>query len=384
MLLHENPAASVVEFIPHSDTLPNTYTSKLPPGIILPKQIKYAVTNDTEDLQSETAPSGLFTIEALMVHASGNEAIADIVIIPQAVLLQDSYASVLKLLFKISNPNTSIVVATNTTDATAPLKTKGFQLLHSIQGEPSLNVFAGLVDEKNKPTNGIHKEEILLLLPSVESTATKEFAEKVLLDLDGQGFSVSTQSLSDSIDDSTFDGKTCVSLLEVEQPLLDRLSESDFELIRKVVLTCQRILWITHGESPSLALVDGFSRCIMSEIEGVKFEVLHLSEPTGLQHGPRLASKIIASKPSDNEFRDKDGLLQVARIFEGLTENDNIRHHLHDDTRVMRLSDQEHPLRLTIGKPGLLDTLYFVNDERLSAPLADHEVEIEVKATGLK
>ncbi|CAF3577742.1 unnamed protein product [Fusarium graminearum] len=383
MLLHDNPAANIVEFISRSDGLPNTYASKLPPGTILPTQIRYAVVDETEDVGDENAASSMLTIDALVDSVSASGATADIVVIPQGFQFQDNYAKILEPLAKVSKPNTTIVVAVDTPDTTVPLKAKGFQLLHSIQGAPSLEVFAGLTGEQEKPTNGIHKEEVVLLLPSMLSTVTKEFAEEVQLDLEGQGFSVSTESLAESIDDSTFDGKTCVSLLEVERPLLDSLSESDFQLIRKVVLTSQRILWVTHGESPSLALVDGFSRCIMSEIEGVKFQVLHLSEPTGLQHGPRLAAKVIASKASDNEFRDKDGLLQVARIFKGLTENENIRHHLHDDVRVTRLSNQEHPLRLTIGKPGLLDTLYFVDDERVLAPLADHEVEIQVKATGL-
>lgn len=45
---------------------------------------------------------------------------------------------------------------------------------------------------------------------------------------------------------------------------------------------------------------------------------------------------------------------------------------------------QDEALRLVIGRPGLLDTLKFVSDERILAPLEDHEVEIQVKATGVK
>ena len=50
----------------------------------------------------------------------------------------------------------------------------------------------------------------------------------------------------------------------------------------------------------------------------------------------------------------------------------------------MTLADQDDAIRLTIGKPGLLDTLEFVCDERMLTPLEDHEVEVQVKATGLK
>lgn len=61
-----------------------------------------------------------------------------------------------------------------------------------------------------------------------------------------------------------------------------------------------------------------------------------------------------------------------------------MRDHLQDSTRLMTLADQDDTLRLTIGKPGLLDTLRFIPDTRMLLPLQDHEVEIQVKATGLK
>jgi zearalenone synthase (highly reducing iterative type I polyketide synthase) len=77
-------------------------------------------------------------------------------------------------------------------------------------------------------------------------------------------------------------------------------------------------------------------------------------------------------------------MLQVPRIFKSHKQNESIRYHLEDTTRQMTLTDQDDALRLTIGKPGLLDTLKFVSDERMLAPLEDDEVEIQVKATGLK
>jgi hypothetical protein len=51
-------------------------------------------------------------------------------------------------------------------------------------------------------------------------------------------------------------------------------------------------------------------------------------------------------------------------------------------TRIETLDGEA--LRLSIGKPALLDTLRFVSDERLESPLGDDEVEVKVKATGLK
>jgi hypothetical protein len=202
--------------------------------------------------------------------------------------------------------------------------------------------------------------------------------------LQRQGYSVFTESWGDDISPSDVKGKIYISLLELEQPVLDNLSKPDFQNVRTVVLNCERLLWITYGDNPSFGMVDGFARCIMSEIAGTKFQILHLSEATGLQHGPSLATRILKSDSSDNEYREVGGILQVARIFNSYKENESLRYHLQDSTRLVTLADQDDALRLTIGKPGLLDTLKFVSDDRMLPPLQDHEVEIQVKATGLK
>lgn len=122
----------------------------------------------------------------------------------------------------------------------------------------------------------------------------------------------------------------------------------------------------------------------MSENAGIRFQLLHLSESTGLQHGPSLACRVLQSDSNDNEYREADGALRVARIFKSHEQNESIRHHLEDATRVESLTGRGEALRLSIGKPGLLDSLRFVADDRLLPPLGEHEVEVQVKATGLK
>ena len=47
------------------------------------------------------------------------------------------------------------------------------------------------------------------------------------------------------------------------------------------------------------------------------------------------------------------------------------------------LKQPDRALTLTIGIPGMLDTLFFKYDESYRYPLKQDEIEIEVKATGL-
>ncbi len=71
-------------------------------------------------------------------------------------------------------------------------------------------------------------------------------------------------------------------------------------------------------------------------------------------------------------------------MYKSLKENQHVRNHLEDSTQVMSLNDDSAPFRLTSGKPSLLDSLHFVRDERvLFTPLADDELELQVKATGV-
>ncbi|KAG8158602.1 hypothetical protein KVR01_011724 [Diaporthe batatas] len=113
-------------------------------------------------------------------------------------------------------------------------------------------------------------------------------------------------------------------------------------------------------------------------------QVLHLSNATSLHHGPSLATQIITAKnpKNEDEFHEHDGLLRIPRIFEGDNENLAIKHHLFDSVREATVMPEE-ALRLTVGKPGLLDTLDYVEDDRLLSDLASHEIEVQVKATGI-
>lgn len=100
--------------------------------------------------------------------------------------------------------------------------------------------------------------------------------------------------------------------------------------------------------------------------------------------GPALAGRIVMSDTTDDEFQERDGMLQVARIFNSPEGNEGVCCCLEDSVRIQGIGDQERPLWLTILKPGLLDTLTFIEDDRMKVPLGESEIEVDVKATGVK
>jgi zearalenone synthase (highly reducing iterative type I polyketide synthase) len=168
--------------------------------------------------------------------------------------------------------------------------------------------------------------------PSPASPTIKPFSSAIQDSLNQERHNVVVKPWFEVIKTGDMRSKIFISLLELEQPLLDKMSERDFENVRTVVLNCERLLWITCGDDPTFGMIDGFARCMMSENAGMKFQVLHLGQATGLQQGPALAARILDFESSDNEYREVDGLFQVARIFESYERNHSIRNHLEDYT----------------------------------------------------
>lgn len=391
--VHQRPSVNVIELVTGYEELPNAVMSKLSRDMILPNQVRYALVNGTNDNHTDNKIFGQpFALGALDTTLPPDLAPADLFVIPHQVNhnLKD-FNGILERLISLAKPDAIVLITApaashNKEIALPALKNKGFQLVSFIpSGIECLALYSSGTKEKQQPekelTNGYHKEEVVILEPSTSSAEAQSFSQRLKIVLQDQGYSVTAKTgLTDAVK-----GKTYISLHELEQPLLYNLSEPEFQSIRTLVLNCERLLWITYGDNPLLGMVDGFLRVIRSEVAGPKFQVLHLSSE-GLQHGPSLAARILEKETVDNEFRELGGLLQVNRIYKSLKENNHLRNHLNDSTRVMSLigADDKLAHRLTIGKPGLLDTLHFVPDESaLLTPLAEHEVMLEVKVSGV-
>ena len=395
-------------------------------SILLPHQVHYAVIDGDDgsgvaiDVSSNVFGQP-FALSSLDVPLPAGIASADLFLIPAHATnnLKEGLNSTLERLALMAKPGAITIItadANQIEDIVSPtLEAKGFELVSSgpsggeqvalyrnngsVKKQRSESFTHGTVTSglpngtlTNGPTNGIltngltngtHLEEVYVLEPTSLSSQGKSISKQLQDDLDDQGYSVVTKT--GAVDVDAINGKTCISLLELEKPMLENLSETDFRSIRRLTSSCERLLWITCGDSPSLGIVDGFARCVNNEVADSKFQVLHLSGQ-GVQYGPSLALRILKAPnlTTDSEFRERNGMLQVQRVYRSPAENSYIRNHLEDSVRVVSLNDDSARFDLTIGKPGLLDSLHFVRDgNALDAPLADHELELQIKATGV-
>ncbi|KAF2679048.1 phenolpthiocerol synthesis polyketide synthase ppsB [Lentithecium fluviatile CBS 122367] len=392
IFLHDNPAATVIELVSDYEALSHATMPQLRRGTILPSKVKYAVADTSREGIEKGANSDLvgeaFTLVGLDGAFPADIAPADLLVIQLIDTLED-LDRLLGRFIGLGKPEAAVVLAVhnNPKEATFALEAKGFRCVFDVADvDTSVSLYKQQQSEHTNGTNGISKDELFIIEPSVSSIGTKSFSNALQDAVADQGYNASATTWSEisARAANEITGKTFISLLELEQPLLDSLSEPDFHSIKKLTLNCERLLWITRGDDPLMGIVDGLARTIKSEVASIKFQVLHLSsQEKAVQRGPSLAARIVTSETKDDEFRERDGLLQVSRIFTSVEGNQDVRHCLEDSVRVQPLSDQEAPVRLTIGKPGLLDTLRFITDGRMKVPLGETEIEVDVKATGV-
>lgn len=375
-----------MEVVLDHETINHSVISSLPDGSISSNRVQFAVAaHDRGAVRRDNKYGEVFELGDPGSAFPTSASVADILIISHATSKLDDFEAILERAIEFAKSNAIAVVAPNTNIAAPALKSAGFGIISKVDDDEVPILYCSRTEP---PTaNGVStpnaKRRAIIFEPDVQGDATTTFTKSLTGTLEAEDYSVSQKTLGQASKSDGSDGEVLISLLELEKPMFDNLSERDFEDIKDVFTKYERLLWITGGNDPANGVVDGLSRCVGSEMEGTTTQVLHLSDSTGLQHGPSLAARIIAADSSkEDEYREHDGVLQVARIARSDSENEDIRNNLNDAVRDAVIGPDE-ALRLTVGKPGLLDTLHFVDDERPEAALAEHELEIQVKATGI-
>ncbi|TLS21071.1 uncharacterized protein PpBr36_10649 [Pyricularia pennisetigena] len=153
-------------------------------------------------------------------------------------------------------------------------------------------------------------------------------------------------------------GQHVVCLVELENPLMDRLGPSDFDLFRNLVGKAGSLLWVTALSGLSAYVIDGPLRVARRELSNQRLKVLHLSS---IESDPALAAKV---------------------VMENHQLNAKVSSYAGTGTHKEPIKSCGLPMALGISKPGLLDTLRFAPKGE-PTELKDHEIEFQVKTSGL-
>ncbi|CRJ92526.1 hypothetical protein BN1723_008504 [Verticillium longisporum] len=192
------------------------------------------------------------------------------------------------------------------------------------------------------------------------------------------------------------EGKLCVVLTEIDSPFLAAPTEAQFTSVQKMLTTVQGALWVVRGAyagstSPESNMILGLSRTVRSEAV-LPFATLDLDGASQLNDS-EASSAIIkvfglvfgvdASSPSrELEFMERRGEFFTPRIVHDEVMNEQVHRETNPDVvEAQPFGQGDRMLKMDFSVTG--DVSHFVDDEAGQAPLADHEVEFEVKAVGV-
>jgi NADPH:quinone reductase-like Zn-dependent oxidoreductase/ubiquinone/menaquinone biosynthesis C-methylase UbiE len=194
------------------------------------------------------------------------------------------------------------------------------------------------------------------------------------------------------------DGKYCIIIHEMLQPMLHQLSADVFNRLRSTLTTAKGALWVTSAglitaTKPEYGLLAGLLRTLRMENAGRRLVSVDL-EPTADPWNDEACNSIVkvfasafelstAPDEIDSEYAVKDSKIHMSRIYEDSDENNATAALAESEDELRPFVGSDIPLRMEIETTGLLDSLRFREDKSASEPLPDDHVEIEPKAFGL-
>lgn len=239
----------------------------------------------------------------------------------------------------------------------------------------------------NPGTNGIYqKHPVTVLEPLNPSENVLALVSQLEAELASQD--VVTRRLTWSPDVATQNVSHCISLLELDTAFIITLTKSEFAALQKLILRFENMLWVTGIDDPAASLANGMFRSIRNEVVGKQLRTLNLrsSLRTRAQLGTLIA-KLATSSTMDEEFMEERGLLNICRYVKDIPMNEEISSLLEGEKEtvdIIPLKEASGPQKLAIRTQGMLDTLCFESDDLTTNTIGDDELDIEVKATGLK
>ena len=238
-----------------------------------------------------------------------------------------------------------------------------------------------------KPRPDHAKEEVSIILPSTMPARGQTISQCLSEALTGHAYTTSNFVWGSDI--SMLEDKSCISLLEIDDPVLSDLTEPDFACLKRVITRAKRLLWIVGFDGPSCGMISGLARVVRNEMPGISFQTVHADLASTSSNEPlsSAVTRVFEASTNEDEFKIQDGIVRISRIEEDEVANNQVQAlmpNAPDVIDTILLREAGVPLKLCVQTPGMLDSLCFEVDDLPLKELEADEVEIDVKATALK
>jgi acyl transferase domain-containing protein/NADPH:quinone reductase-like Zn-dependent oxidoreductase len=269
------------------------------------------------------------------------------------------------------------------------LQRNGFEDLHvamadGVDDTHMTSLLVSRVSDHTKPSNDM--STVIL----ADTSRQKEVAEVLRQKLAQIHFECDIISVDSFLGDVS-NYQRCISLLELDENIMSRLTTTQFDVLQQMARSFKQIVWLstkcgTRADNPEAAMSSGFCKTIMRENPGQSFICLNV---TSLHETADILVKVmgqICSTPpalAETDMMEENGVVYIPRLVEACDINRLRDSTLHGfDVEATEVRGNEDPIELRFT-PGQLDSFHFGPDASAKLPLASGEVFVEVKAAGI-
>lgn len=243
--------------------------------------------------------------------------------------------------------------------------------------------------DKGAELNRSEPEDVVIL---ANGRTTVE--DKLVHELEAKGFQTMVVQWADITTPSAFQDKRCISLVELDRPFVDQLSDKDFSKLKHIVKQALHVSWVVTNDAdkPSNAMMTGALRVLHNEMPGldpisIAVDASSCARPQELA---ALIVRVFNAPMGEREFQILDCIPHISRILPDDVLNDGIdRLTGPRDAQELEMmtwgeaTANGRQCRLAVGKPGQLDSIRFEMDDTPESPLLEDEIEIEVRVSAL-
>lgn len=226
--------------------------------------------------------------------------------------------------------------------------------------------------------------------------AYNSFSVKLANDLTEKGFGASLEELTnvEEVDSLC----SYIILDSARQPLLTKASAEQFASITRLLSKATKVYWVIFatndngGIVPDNALITGVSRTARNENPHLDCFTIDVQDSLE-QHTDQIQHAILEfinttearirkNEPREYELMYRDGKMQIQRLVadnklsKAVSTSSDVT-----ETEETTFHQADRRLRIHVDKPGLLNSLVFIDDD--SSALGPDEVEIKSYAWGL-
>lgn len=198
-----------------------------------------------------------------------------------------------------------------------------------------------------------------------------------------------------ALSEATTSPGTYIFLPDVSEDFLLTAAKKDWENVRDLLSDAKAVLWVTKGASlagpePRRALITGLARSLRSSRPDLSFFTLDIdatsAEASGILRAYEKYLGPCASPYSASEWElaISHGTIVIPRLLENKMVNHQVedtvsKHHPREEV----YTDVSRPLGLRINSVGVLDSLYWADDELHAQPPKATQVKVQLESFAL-